>query len=213
MTKRIAISTHCVALIVALTATTTFASIVSVMGPPSSAGTAPAILAAAPLVVLDSMATNTGQQGFNEMQNVLLAMDLAVDGGIITAGTWVSSQMIFLNQELDTANGLLTHEGVVWTFDGLVLGVMSDEMGTLEDDSTGILGAPGTVYGGPSDNRGLEGDDTYVVFGNTVNVSLFVRQPGDWIRVVTAAVVPEPTTFLVWGVLGFCAAAGTWRRQ
>ena len=40
-------------------------------------------------------AENTHQQGFNEMQNVYLTGDLAVDGGNILADTWVSSHMIF----------------------------------------------------------------------------------------------------------------------
>jgi len=210
MTKLKTISTYCVTLVVTLTATTTFASIVSVIGPPSSAGTAPAIIAA-PAFAQNSTVFNTGQQGFDEMQNVLLAAPLEVDGGVfIAAGTRVSSQMIFLNKE-DGVNGTLSHVDVTWTFDGMVLGVMSDFMGTLEAASTGILGAPGTTYGGPFNARGMEGADSYSVSGNTVTVSMYVTQPGDWIRVVTAS-VPEPTAFLVWGILGCCAAIGR-RRQ
>ena len=67
-------------------------------------------------------ATNTMQQGFDEMQNVLLGADLTVDGGVIAAGTRVNSHMIFLNTEGFAA----VRETVRWTFDGTILGVMSD---------------------------------------------------------------------------------------
>lgn len=98
------------------------ASIVSVVGPDSSLGTAPAIIAA-PFKVLDDTVTNTGMQGFNEAQGVLLGAAINVDGGTVAAGTRVDSHMVFLNS---AGNGRLGHFEVDWTFSGAILGVMSD---------------------------------------------------------------------------------------
>ncbi len=156
---------------------------------------------AAPPQVLNDGVTNLHQQGFNEMQNVLLAAPLAVDGGTIGAGTVVDSHMIFLNQPA-TNVGELDDLGIKWTFDGAVLGVMSDTNGTLEVATEKLLGAAGTTYPtAPYYERGLEFNDSYSVVGNTITVNMHVFQPGDWIRVVTqgkAGVVgvPEPGTYL-----------------
>lgn len=129
-------------------------------------------------------AENTNQQAFNEQQGVLLAAAVDVDGGSIPAGTWVNSHMIFLN----TASGSASDLDKVWTFDGPVLGVMSDRGGALEAASSSILGASGTTYPGAFGLRGLEGNgnDGYVVAGSQITVSMNVAEPGDWIRVVTA---------------------------
>jgi hypothetical protein len=131
-------------------------------------------------------AENDHQQAFDERQGVLLTEPLAVDGGTIAAGKRVNSHMIFLNTP-----GLLhvSDPGEVWTFDGPVLGVMSDPNGALEFASTPILGDPNTTY--PDHTffaRGLEDNDSYVVGGNEITVSMQVVEPGDWIRVVTAPV-------------------------
>jgi opacity protein-like surface antigen len=144
---------------------------------------------AAPAQVFDNAVTNTHQQAFDEQQNVLLANALAVDGGSIAAGTVVSSHMIFLNipTSLQSASDTQT-----WAFDGLVLGVMSDANGALEAASNSILGASGTSYPGSFASRGLEANDSYTISGNSIRVNMNVAQPGDWIRVVTAAAVPEP---------------------
>jgi len=143
------------------------------------------------------MVTNLAQQGFDEMQNVLLAAALGVDGGAIAAGTRVDSHMIFLNN----LSGGTSHASVIWTFSGTVLGVMSDGPGALEDASTALLGAAGTNYPlGSFPARGFEGADTYLIAGNTLSVDMFVSQPGDWIRVITATAVPEPGTLALLGI-------------
>jgi hypothetical protein len=129
-------------------------------------------------------ATNDHQQGFNERQGVLLAAPITTDSGVIPAGTWVDSHMIFLNIEGTT---LTSDENETWTFDGQVLGVMSDGTGSLEVASTPVLGAAGTTYpAAPFAARGMEANDGYTVSGNQIIVSMHVTQPGDWIRVVTA---------------------------
>ncbi len=179
-------------------------SIIGVAGPPSGAGTPPAIIAAPPNI-LDDDVWNTGQQGFNEAQGIVTTVPHLVDGGgVIPAGTLVDSHMIFLNSpgpDLPGPYGL-GHFGVIWTFDGIIIGVMSDRFGTLEVASTFELGAPGTTYpAAPFGNRGIEAQglglpsqDGYMVLSPfTLRVAMEVQEPGDWIRVVTTP-VPEPAT-------------------
>jgi hypothetical protein len=175
--------------------------LISVSGPLSSAGVAPEILATAPTLLLNSVAFNDHQQGFNERQGVVLTTSIDTDQGSISAGTRVDSHMIFLNKQSSIAGGL-AHAGVTWTFDGIILGTMSDVDGLLEAASTPQLGAIGSSYGAPFAHRGLEGPDVLTFSGTSllVDVSMFVTQPGDWIRVVTASRIDEPGTFGLIGV-------------
>ena len=142
----------------------------------------------APLSVIDDApgATNGAQQAFDEQQDVLLGAPLPVDVGAVPAGIKVDSHMIFLNTIVGTPQTI--DQGVVWGFDGPIVGVMSDNNGALEAASNVLLGAPGTVYPGGFNNRGLENNDGYVVAGNEITVDMTVTEPGDWIRVVTAAI-------------------------
>lgn len=182
-----------------VTVTPAHATLLSVTGPNSLKGSAAAIIAA-PGDVNDGAAFNLGQQGFNEVQDYLLTTDLAVDGGVIAAGTVVSSHMIFLNNAPGDRT-LNEHEGVEWTLDGNILGVMSDFTGSSEIASSSFLGAPGTLYPLATFNaRGMEVDDSYSFLGSVITVNMRIRQPGDWIRVVTTgSAVPEPTSMLLLG--------------
>jgi hypothetical protein len=191
------------------------ADLISVIGPNSSAGAAPLIIPA-PSDILDDFVTNTAMQGFNEAQGVFTTVPHAIDGGgAIPAGTLVNSHMVFLNSAGTTA---ISHVNVLWTFDGPILGVMSNAAGTLEAASTFELGNPLTNYtltsppgsgpAAPFANRGLEGADSYVVSLNQITVNMAVTEPGDWIRVVTAApVTPIPGpgygVVVVLGLLGY----------
>lgn len=143
---------------------------------------------AAPASVIDDPpgATNDHQQGFNERQGVLLAAPILTDSGVIPAGTWVNSHMIFLNTVGTTP---ASDQGRVWRFDGNVIGVMSNGTGSLEVNSSPVLGAAGTIYpAAPFPARGMEAADSYVVAGNQITVNMSVTEPGDWIRVVTEGI-------------------------
>lgn len=178
-----------------------------------SQGAAPTILSGAdvPGDVNDDAAYNTGIQAFDEVQNFVLANDLNVDnGGTISAGTTVSSHMVFLNSGPGNNKLLIVHgaggdkeNDVSFQFDGEILGVMSDYDGGSEIDSSSFLGADSTVYPTTAfDARGLEGDtpwipgdkknDWYSFTDDTISVGFRVTEPGDWIRVITAGTPPGP---------------------
>ncbi len=169
---------------------------------------------AAPAFAIDDApgATNFHEQAFNEQQNVLLGANLAVDGGSIAAGATVSSHMIFLNTPVGAGNA---SDLQVWTFDGAILGVMSDQSGTMEAASSSILGATGTTYPGSFTCRGMESNDWYQIIGpNQIEVYMQVSEPGDWIRVVTEAdpAIPEPGTLLLLGS-GLLGLVGVKKRK
>lgn len=159
-------------------------------------------------------------KGFNEKQNFTLEKALMLDGKkTIAAGTRISSHMIFLNQPDQFKSKLVA--GATWLFSGNILGVISSANGSLQTASD-YLGAPGTIYPGSFKARGLESNnpggsnllkgDGYRINGNELSLAMHVTQPGDWIRVITAAddtssaaAVPEPATItgvLVAGAIG-----------
>lgn len=215
--------------IAVMTVGTASAAIIGVSGPNSSVGTAASIITA-PSNVQDDNVFNSGQQGFDEAQGVITSQAFDVYGGSIAAGTRVDSHMIFLNSQGNTAVG---HYNVEWTFSGTILGVMADIWGNHEAASSGELGAAATVYdngvnaeSAPFQNRGLEGqywnannlntNDAFLIGGvdnNILTLSMYVTEPGDWIRVVTVSAVPLPAALPLYGagvaVLGFLG----WRRR
>jgi len=188
---------------------------------PSSMGTDAEIILA-PAHVLDDTVTNTSMQAFDEAQHVTTSIDyLMDDGAILSAGSEVNSHMIFLNS---SGNSLLGHFGVEWTFDGVILGVMSDQGGTMEAASSAELGNPFTNYtipfvgsgpAAPFNARGMESqvggngtNDGYTILDPyTLQVGMYVSEPGDWIRVITASQVPAPggLALLAIGLFGLIA--------
>ena len=156
--------------------------------------------------VQEDSPTNTLQQGFNEKQGVTLGSALTVDGGTIAAGTKVDSHLIFLN----SAGNARIETEARWTFNGTILGVMSDSIGQLMKDSNPTLAAFNDYFTTGSaltfNAAGLEGNDGYSGVGtNTLSLSMLVTEPGDWIRVVTVSQVPVPAALWLFApaLLGF----------
>jgi hypothetical protein len=188
-----------------------------------SAGGTPASIIAAPPDVLNSAVTNTGMQGFNEAQGVTTTVAHGVDGGgTIAVGTRVDGHMIFLNSEGDARLG---HLNTVWTFDGIILRVISGDDGLLESASSFERGAPGTNFAtgpgaAPFPFRGLEsfsgtgaGDGYQIPGGGTqLRVSMLVSNPGDWIRVITSP-SPVPVPGAAWLFASALGALGYLGRQ
>lgn len=168
-----------------LSAYPAMSAITSVSGPTSELGDLAQIIPP-PGDVDDDAAFNTSMEGFDEQQGITLPENIEVDGDIITEGTTVSSHMIFLNTGPGNDSTYNDHYDVTWTFDEEVLGVMSDSGGLLEAATSALLGAAGTSYPSSFSARGMEGNDSYTIAGNTLTVGMAVTEPGDWIRVITA---------------------------
>lgn len=191
-----------------LTAMSASAVVISTDGALSNQGVAASIIAAPSSVADDAPgAENLALQAFDEMQGVVLAADLDVDGPTdIAAGTKVNSHMIFLN----SPGSKLVDSTATFTFDGIILGIMTDNGGTLEAGSNAFLGAAGTTYPGAFNNRGFEANNPDSASGvgtNTLTVRMYVTEPGDWMRVVTAVPLPASAWMLGAGLLGMGAFA------
>lgn len=132
--------------------------------------------------------------GFNERQNQLLAADLQTDqpGTPILAGMRVSSHYLIFDPQ-GTSSIVGTAE-----FDGDILGVISSRDMLIESD---FLGAVGTNYLSPN-LRGLEAGDIVTITGlRSISVDFTASTPGDYIRVITVGVIPEPAGLAMLGLL------------
>lgn len=187
----------------------TFASaaIVSAVGADAfGAGGSGAASIVTPADVLEDGASNTAQQGFDEVQNhTTLQAYSYLDNALMTqslaAGSVIDSHMIFLNTD---GSARADHEDVTWTFTGKIIGLMANRNGSMEIASSAELGAAGVTYefgtGGVLDARGLEdingnqsNDDAFSFSGNVLTLTMRVTEPGDWVRVITeVAPVPVP---------------------
>lgn len=141
---------------------------------------------------------------FNEKQGVTLLSNLATTiGGTILAGTRVNSHYVFFDPG---PSGQMI--GNV-SFDGAILGLLTTRTSMVNTDA--LLGKTGVTY--LSDGRrGLEAGDFATFSGNALNVDFTASTPGDYIRVISAAAVPEPAS---WAMLiaGFGAIGGAMRRR
>lgn len=148
---------------------------------------------------------------FNELQGVTLGAALTTDTGTIAAGTRVDSHMFLLNRVSGKSLTALT--GTL-TFATEILGTMSQTNGgnLVASDFLG-----GTTTYTNFKNRGLENSGKYadsisLIGTNTISASLYVTQPGDWVRVVTVAAVPVPASILLLP-LGLGALGAVRRRR
>lgn len=155
-----------------------------------------------------SPGSNTHILTFDEAQDYLLSSDLQTDSSLILSGTRISSHMVFLNRA--SGSGPLSLSGTI-TFSEMILGTMTSINGSLLVLSD-YLGSPTTYTN--FNNRGLESNDSSSFLDKTLSVSLTVTQPGDWIRVITAApaAVPVPASVGLMG-LALASLVGLRRRR
>lgn len=142
--------------------------------------------AAAPISVGQDNQQSPNLFAMDEKQNVTLLADIAS----LRAGTVVNSHYVWFDP---ARNSRIT--GSV-TFANKILAVLTTRN---ELSSTDIFGNTNATYRNPG-ARGLEGNDTFDVVGNTLSVNFSASSPGDTVRVFTA--VPEPSTWLML-ILGF----------
>jgi hypothetical protein len=197
--------------------------------PPGSGGALPNFF--------DDPAKKAVVHGWEERQGAVLAADVYVDivapgtyakesdlagfeAAKVAAGTRVSSHLLYFDPK-----GGASVDGVTFTFDGRVLGVIveSDRFFKkkfgftdyyVESDFLRNPATPAANYpvpaGDPSshfNNRGLEfNTDSIVVGSNFVTLNLSASDPGDQVRVITAA-VPEPASLTAAGI-GVASLAG-----
>lgn len=135
---------------------------------------------------------------FDEIQNLTLMADFA---GIL-AGTKVNSHYVFFDPQ--PSRSMIGNV----TFDGDILAVITKTADLFATDS--LFGRAGVTYLNPN-ARGLENDDTFSFAGNALGVDWTASTPGDYIRIITAAAVPEPGTWAML-LLGFFASGSALRR-
>jgi hypothetical protein len=139
--------------------------------------------------------------GFDEDQNIILAVPLAVDiGSPLLIGRLVSSHYIFfdpgpIERMIGTVN-----------FDGEVLAIVTSTINLANSD---FLANTGVNYLNPT-NRGLELEtvppDAVTISGlRQIGFDVTAATPGDYIRVLTAGstnvvAAPEPGTFVIMGL-------------
>lgn len=97
------------------------------------------------------------------------------------------------------------------TFDAPILGVIVRDAQLF---ASNYLGAPGTTYPSSGTLRGLENNDDRIALSTdmkTITVDWIASSPGDRIRIITAAAIPEPTSLFLFGT-GLVAAGAGFRR-
>lgn len=162
-------ATHASAAIVSGTASGTFTLLAS---PPAAVGN-------------NNINIDNTVFGFNELQGVLVSTAPAFDLGIVTDpnGVRVDSHYIYFDPlKTSSISGSVT-------FSGNILGVYYSHNTLL--DSKDEFGLSGVTYNHPA-AVGLEsGDLPVTISGSTISFNWTASNPGDHIRVITAA-VPEP---------------------
>lgn len=135
---------------------------------------------------------------FAEKQNFTLASSLALDtGGVLAAGTRVSSYFV----GFDTGGASL-HQHTSATFSAAILGIEYVDGGNL--GASDVLGLSTLNYNLGCGLCGYEGGETATFAGPTATFTSTFSNPGDYARVITAA-VPEPATWALM-LIGFATA-------
>jgi hypothetical protein len=151
---------------------------------------------------------------FDEVQNFLLASDLSVDfggsGGVISAGTVISSHFV----HKDTLSGTVTLSGTA-AFNGIILGIIASPNNLDASDPT--LGLAGTSYPTGLDRRGTqtagEVGDSISFVDDTLTLTSATSSRPDQLRVITAAsAVPVPQALWLFGS-GLLGMIGIPRRK
>ena len=165
---------------------------------------------------------------WDELQNVVLIQDLAVDrvfdtsasfieprvggGWWIKAGTVVSSHYFQWDPLGSGGSGSVD---ATLVFDATIFAFITRDGFLFSSDP--VLGLPQLDY---SDFglRGLEAGDTTIFNNERVDIHWTASSPGDWTRLITAfspaadPVIPEPTTLTLIG-LGVAGLVGLRRRS
>lgn len=128
--------------------------------------------------------------------------------GSLTSDTLVNSHMIGFDPE-ERSEVLATI-----TFDSEILGVVWSTNSLSATDA--VLGLPTVTYNeNPPFYLGIEAPfDWFSVDGNTLTFHAGASKPGDFIRVITAA-IPEPSTYamMAMGLAGVLMATRRRRRE
>jgi hypothetical protein len=141
---------------------------------------------------------NNNVRAFNEVQDFVLAGNLAVNtGGPILAGTTIRSH--YVNFDPAQQRGAI---GTI-TFNGPILGIIWERRQLIDSH---FLGAAGVNYVNPT-LVGFEDNDFATFSGNTVSYDLNASSPGDSFRVITGVPEPESWAMLIagFGLVGWAA--------
>lgn len=168
-------------------------------------------LSPAPLSVNNSIPGNDTTAYVFEEQTIWLTSDLVTDTGTISAGQWVTSYMLFMNQVSGPPQINTSASGTV-SFTDAILGLMTSSANMINSSGlSALLGASGTNYNLTHSLTGLENNDSLTFSGNVATFAFNVNEPGDWTRVITVATIPLPAGGLL--LLGALGGLATLRRR
>ncbi len=156
---------------------------------------------------ISNVNSNTAYSVFEEKNQFTLPIDIDLDidtpgtfgnpsGGAILAGTVVDSMFIFFNP----SSGTVSLNGT-FTFDRDIIGIQA--LSGILTNSHGVLGAPGTIYGGAQ--IGITGSDRITLTPDLRTIVVSNSASGiDNFRVIFAseneATVPEPSSILLFAM-------------
>jgi PEP-CTERM motif len=144
--------------------------------------------------------TGTGTVGNNNV-NVNNTLYWIYEGSFTYEGQAVDSWFLFFDPKLGVVSGTVDF--------GAEIAYLADDQAELL--ATSGFGKPGIVYDFSNPLTGLEPFNKLLtnVSGSTIGLTWFASNPGDHVRVLTVAAVPEPSTYALMlaglGAVGFLA--------